>query len=785
MKLRIALVFFVLLLVSTSTKAQQKDTYSVGILIDTSTSETDTLLVQLKNEIRSVVGEDATILFSDSHILANNFDLAKARENYNSLISNNEVDLILAFGVINNVVVSRQAQHAKPTILFGAVNSDLVDLDRDRENSGIDNFTFLISTQSFKRDLVTFQQLYDFEQVGIVVEDYAAENLDLEPSFRPILDSLGTSFTLIPYNSLADITSNLNGIDAVYLAGVFFLTDEEITELAGELITRGLPSFTASNTHDVELGILGTNQPDENIGQLFRRIALSVEAIVNGQNASELPLYIDVENRLTLNFNTAERVGVPLRYSLIASTSFVGDFKNVLSEKTYNLIEVMNEAKAQNLSLLAAQRDVELAGQDVRTANSNFLPNITAGVTGTYIDPKVAQISNGQNPEYSTAGNITLTQTIYSAAAKANIDIQKELNEAQKENYNASELDAILNASSAYFVALIAKANTQITAQNLEITRRNLQIAQQNFDSGQSGKSDVLRFQSQLAQDTQTLVEAINQLEQSFYSLNQVLNYPIDREIDVVEADLEVGVFEDYKYDQFREFLDDPNLRKPFVKFLIQEAYKNSPELKSIEYSLKATDQSFKLANTGRFIPTLALQGQYNYTFNRSGAGTAFPPGFAAPPDGNYNLALNLSIPLFQQNQQNINRQIAVIQKNQLNINDQNIRLNIERNINDDVLAIINQVANIELSKVSEAAAKESLELTQISYSNGAVSLIQLLDAQNNYLNAQLARATAVYNYLLNSIQLERSIGYYFLMNSDEKNQEFTQRFLEFLSNNN
>ena len=86
---------------------------------------------------------------------------------------------------------------------------------------------------------------------------------------------------------------------------------------------------------------------------------------------------------------------------------------------------------------------------------------------------------------------------------------------------------------------------------------------------------------------------------------------------------------------------------------------------------------------------------------------------------------------------------------------------------------------------IAEETAKESLELTQNSYQEGAVPVIQLIDAQTNYLQAQLASATANYNYLLVSMQLERAIGYFFLMNSTINNQAFIQRATQFILNNN
>ena len=102
-----------------------------------------------------------------------------------------------------------------------------------------------------------------------------------------------------------------------------------------------------------------------------------------------------------------------------------------------------------------------------------------------------------------------------------------------------------------------------------------------------------------------------------------------------------------------------------------------------------------------------------------------------------------------------------------------------------DVLNLVNQISNIELSKISESTAKEALELTQTAYSSGAVNIIQLIDAQNNYLNAQLARNGAVYNFLNIALQLERRIGYFFLLNSKADNEAFKQRFYTLMSNKN
>ncbi len=755
----------------------QKKTVNIGMLLDQRTSEVEPLISFLQSEIEAVVGEDAQVVFSENNILTNNTNKEIAKSNYSRLVRN-ETDIILAFGNINNVVITEQKVHVKPTILFGAVNRDFITLPESQTTSGINNLSLIITTHSINEDLKIFKELFEFKKVGIAIESYVLDLIPVKPTLDKAFNALSASYEIMPFNELQDITNQLDNIDALYFAGGFFLTDQEIQQIALELIDRKIPSFTGTHRGDVEAGLLATNQPDDNLTQMLRRIALGVEAIVNGENASELPMYLDYEPRLTLNYNTAEKVGVAIKYSYINNIEFVGDFKNVLSEKKYNLLEVMQEVVNKNLGLQASKKSVELSAQDIKTAKSNYLPDVSAVAIGTHVDPDLAAISFGQSPEYSTTGSIQLSQTIFSEAANANIAIQRNLNEAQQEQYNVDELDAIFNVSNAYFNSLILKANLQIQSQNLDLTKRNLQIAEQNFEAGQGGKSDVLRFRSQLAQNTQLLVEAANQLELGFLSLNQLLNNPIDYNIDVEEAELDQTLYKNYNYDRLLELLDDPNLRKPFINFLVQEAIRNAPEMRALSLNEAVTERNIRLNGTGRILPTLALQGQYNRNIDQWGVGV---PETAALSD-NYNVSLSLSIPIFKQNLQNINKQSAVIQRDQIRINQQNTKLNIARNVNEAVLGIMNQISNIKLSEVAEITAKESLELTQISYSNGAVNIVQLLDAQNNYLQAQLAKANATYNYLINTIQLERYIAYYFLLHTKEENQQFVQKFRNYIA---
>ncbi len=689
--------------------------------------------------------------------------------------------MIIAFGIVNGIELSKSDDLPKPTLHFGLLSQEL-----QYSNSGtIENLSTIRVQHSFEKDLRVFQELAKPQRVGVFVEKGLADNLSLDATFAKIATKLEIELPIIAFSSLEEIRANLDGLDAAYLASGFYLSDSEVQELAEILIQLKMPSFTSTMVNDVKNGLLATYHNQSEINQSFRRIALSVESVINGGEMKQFENNILGNDDLTVNFSTANRIGLEVKYSLIARTNFIGEPMEESDGRKYSLVMVMEEAIAENLALKTQAQELELSEKELQFSKSNYLPDLTANGGGAYIDPDLAEVSAGRSPELTTTGNLTLNQTLYSQAATANIGIQKALRDAQAENYKSEALNTVYNSATAYFTALILKANLNIQVKNLELTKYNLKIAIENYEAGQAGKSDVLRFKSEMAQNTQEMIQALNQLQQAYNNLNLLLNNPIESKIDVEEAELKEGVFSDYNYERLGNLLDDPSLRGPFQRFLIEEAKRNAPELKALDYNLKATEKSENLYGVGRLIPTVGLQGQYNQEFSRSGVGTEYPPLFSPLPLSYYTVGLSVSVPLFNQNKQNVNKQIASIQKDQLETSRANLELSIARDVNDAILEMINQIANIKLSKVFEETAAEALDLTQTAYASGAVNIVQLLDAQNNYLQSQLASTNANYNYLSASMRLERFLGSFFLLQTQQERDDFIQRFLDYSQQDN
>ena len=777
--MRFYLLFLILFCVSLISFSQNQNIISIGILDDKGDKKLDPILESLKEEIRAVVGKENKVEFKS--VLLNNFESDKAKENYQKLLNDN-TDIILAFGVVNTIMLHNEKNFPKPIILLSPINRDFIRFSDKKKTSGIDNLTFLLTPFSFSEDLEALKKLIDYKNLGILVDEFILNLLPIKQYFEKYFRDKEVNVKIVSVNETTDITTQLDGFDAVYLGLNRSSDDKQFDQIIDAINENGIPSLTAFGINDVKRGVLATYEAEVNYELFFRRIALNIESILNGVNPKDLPIFLDYNKILSINVVTANQIDFPLKYGMVDKTNFVVG-KNRNLSTTFSIVDVMNRVIENNLLLQADKKEVELSEQKVKVSKSNYLPRIDASASGIYLDKETAKIALGSKPEFSTSGNIGLEQVIYSEQSSANISIQKNLKKAQEQSYNTSLLNALLNAYKAYFNTLILQTNVYIQNQNLQITKKNLKIAEQNYEVGASGKSDVLRFKSELSQNLQSLIEGSNSLNQAYYSLNQLMNRPILAKISIEDANLESELFEKYKYTDLLKILDDPKKRPALIDFFIDEALRNAPEIKNIDYNLKAINRSYKLNSYGRFIPTLALKGAYNYTFSRSGEGAVVPQGYPVPPDGNYNVALNLSIPIFQRNQQNISHQTSIIQQTQLNIKRAGAIQDIEKQVNSIASALLKEISNIETSKANEKYARESLDLSQNAYKVGSIPVIQLLDAQNNYLKAQLVRATAQYNYLLVLAEMQRVLGYFLFLNSEADNNEFILRARQFIIN--
>ena len=90
--------------------------------------------------------------------------------------------------------------------------------------------------------------------------------------------------------------------------------------------------------------------------------------------------------------------------------------------------------------------------------------------------------------------------------------------------------------------------------------------------------------------------------------------------------------------------------------------------------------------------------------------------------------------------------------------------------------------ASIGLAREGADAARNNLELVSDAYSQGLVSIIELIDAQNAALVADLGAATAVYDFLVDWVEVERAVGRFSLFMTADERSEFFVRLEAFVA---
>ncbi|MDH5259085.1 MAG: TolC family protein, partial [Gammaproteobacteria bacterium] len=133
--------------------------------------------------------------------------------------------------------------------------------------------------------------------------------------------------------------------------------------------------------------------------------------------------------------------------------------------------------------------------------------------------------------------------------------------------------------------------------------------------------------------------------------------------------------------------------------------------------------------------------------------------GLSSQGNTNWMIGVNVSLPFFEGGAKK-----ARLSGNRFTLAKQNLELEaiqerIEQRIRFNQHRISASYPSIQLSKDGSIAAQRNLDLVAEAYSRGVVSILDLLDAQNAARVADESAANAVYDFLIDLMNLQRSYG--------------------------
>ncbi len=763
-------------------KAQKQ--INVGVIFDCPQSSSDFLLNNIKREAGVLLRSDYQLVFDDDNVLHSDCNIEAAEENLNRLLADPDIDLILGMDVLSSHTMAKNGPYSKPVIAGIIINAQVQEIPiTNKGSSGVKNLAYVELPYSPMRDIEVYKDMIGFDKLALLIDETVFEGI---PEINQFLDQgltdLGITHEFVFNESEANQILNKldDSFDAVYFFPSDILSDQEYQQLINGVNERQLKSFSILGRLDVDRGVLAGVAPSSNIDLISRRIALDMQRVLNGEDAEDINVKLAQKEELVINMATARQIAYSPQWETLAEAVLINEQRDDI-ERTINLFSAIAEGLEQNLNLEIVRKDVEIAQEDVNIANANLLPEVVANASHTLVDENTANVSNGQNPQHRGSAALQLSQVIYSEQVNANKRIQEALYQASEAALDAQSLDIVLEVATTYLNLMQSKTAENIQRENLDVTRQNLELARLSSSLGQTGPSDLLRWQGEIATAKSSLLNATAQRRLAELALNQILNRPIDELFNTEEIDLEDArlIINNEATDGY---VSNPRQFYRYADFMVARGKANVPDLKQLDLNVRAQERSVLLNRRNKYAPTILLGGSYNQELYRGGSGTEIPELFGNPNDWNWNLQVGASLPIFQGGSRNALVQQSRVQLLQLNTQRTNTQRLLEQQIRSELENIRASYTNINLTRDAEEAVVRNFELVQDAYSQGAVTITQLLDAQNAAIGAQLNSANAVYIFLIDLINMERATGSYYMLMSEDEKASYSNELISFFN---
>jgi len=580
-------------------------------------------------------------------------------------------------------------------------------------------------------------------------------------------------------SSSVDVLQKLDGdIDGVLTTPLFRITDNDFQNLVNGLIQRGLPSYSYIGIKEVEQGILATFSHESNTIHFARTVALVVHDILRGERPGNIQVSFAADKQLTINMATARAINIFPDFDVLTEAELLNEGETDIARQI-DLHKAVQEAVKANLDLAAADRALLAGTQKVNESRAPLLPQVGIGAGGIMIDEDRAEASFGQLPEKSFSGSITASQLIYSDKVWSAYLAEKFLQYSRIENRESLRLDVILAASSAYLDVLRAETVEAIEKENLRLTRANLERAQVRVNIGAAGPEEVFRWEVEIAKRRQVVLKAESLTLDAKNELNRILNRPLQELFLTSEMELA---------DPLQLLTDNRvigkigNSRKLniFRSFMVEEGLKISPELRSFDNEIAALERVNLSAKRNFWLPDFILEGDVFQNFEKSGAGSSYPEGVEGRDDTDWSVGVFATFPLIVGGAKSATLNRTTEELYSLRLNRQATAQRIEQNILFSINLIRASFPSIQLSRDAAVSSDKNLQLVTDSYERGIVSIIDLLDAQNQALSANLDAANSVYNFLVDLMKVQRSVGLFVFFLDEDLKQVWYQKLEDF-----
>jgi len=441
-----------------------------------------------------------------------------------------------------------------------------------------------------------------------------------------------------------------------------------------------------------------------------------------------------------------------------------------------------------NISVQQADVQARLAKLQAESAKSNQLPTIngSSGMglrIGRSIDPTTNGFTNTQFL-YNNFGLNGGVQLFNAGKLKNNADATNLSWQASEADKQTASNDISLSVATFYLQVLSTIEQSEIAKIQIQQTKEQLSATKKRVEVGLLPELNLLELETQLANDSSTLISALSNVEQSKLSLKALLNLDAGQPFDIIVQPVDkikMQAFADLQPDYVFTLAAQnlPNVKAAALR--VKAAQKNTTVAKANFYPSLSFGYSLStnFSNSFKYVSSYELSG-----FSTPNAATPFVnmsgtkyyvqspvytpvsatrtfgsawKGWGDQLNNNFgqSFGFQLSVPIFNANQSKI-----AYQQSKLNFKSATLQAeNTQRKLKQDIYAAYSNavVASNKLNATQKAlvSAEKTFQFASKRYELGLLGTIELLNNQNNFLKAKVNFKAAQYEYVFRIKLLE------------------------------
>jgi outer membrane protein len=399
---------------------------------------------------------------------------------------------------------------------------------------------------------------------------------------------------------------------------------------------------------------------------------------------------------------------------------------------SFSMLEALGVAYETNPQLAAARAGVRASDEGVAQANANWRPSIAA--SGTYGFEKYNFTGTpGWFGTHPLSAQLGVTETLFRGGRTyAEIGQAKAVVRGARVQLVAAEQTVLLASATAYMDVVRDTAIRKLREQNVEVLRKQRDMTALELKAGSLTRTDVAQSEARLATAQADLVAAEGQLGISRATFLQVVGRPAETLEDLPAI---------------------PSIIPGTEDDALGQAHKQNPALVAAQENERAASYAVDDA-IGALAPTVSLQGGYAYS-QQSYSSTI---GAGSVVHG-LGVIAQVDVPIYQGGAE----EATIRQAKELHAQAQLNVSAMELQVRDTVSLAWNTfqaaLASIASNQATERADEIAFTGVRKEQQVGGRTVLDVLNAQQELLNAQVSVVTSQRNATVAAFQLLAAAG--------------------------